>query len=843
MNYFCCDELRREAVINHTGLNGIDFLEVVDRDATLATERQRVLRIAFLKKPAPAGLEADNVLITGGERITNVRADDVRYDGDILVVHVNTPGDYSTYTLRLVKAEGSGDPPDGLDPVLSAIDFSFKVECGSDFDCLARHICSSKQYPRPEINYLAKDYASFKQLMLDRMVLLMPQWKERNAADLGIALVELLAYVGDRLSYQQDAVATEAYLNTARQRISVRRHARLVDYFVHEGCNSRVWVQVQVTGNVTLPKGTPLLTRLEGQSTRFSVNSPSLQQAMGQQPEVFETMHTAPFFPSHNEIAFYTWGDERCCLKKGATQATLKDDTDANKRLLLCPGDVLIFEERLGPKTGLETDADLRHRHAVRLTRVTPEAKQSISGGIVSRTAKPPVTDPLTGQAVVKIEWHDEDALPFSLWISSETDKEHGQRYITNVSVARGNVVLADHGTTLPDSDLGTVPKPTLFREPSCKGDPCSEQERFSLPPRFRPRLKERPVTHAVPYPYREENFPASACAAMLFSPGDALAAVTRMDCEQEGRVLSWAVKRDLLNSTGDAKECVLEVEADGAAYLRFGDNEHGLRPSAGAHFNVTYRMGNGTRGNVGAEAIRHIVSNDQGIEKVRNPLPAAGGVDPESIEEVRQKAPSAFRIQERAVTPEDYAAVAERHPEVQRAAATLRWTGSWHTVFVTIDRVAGRPVDDVFKKKMRDHIERYRMAAQDVEIDAPLFVSLEIEMLVCVKPDYFRGEVRAALELVFSNRILPDGRRGVFHPDNFSFGQTVYLSPLYAAAQAVAGVASVRITKFQRQGRDSDEALHAGKLVLERLEIPRLDNDPNFREHGLFTMSFLGGK
>ena len=65
----------------------------------------------------------------------------------------------------------------------------------------------------------------------------------------------------------------------------------------------------------------------------------------------------------------------------------------------------------------------------------------------------------------------------------------------------------------------------------------------------------------------------------------------------------------------------------------------------------------------------------------MRNPLPAQGGIEPESIEEVRQKAPSAFRTQERAVTPEDYAEVAQRCGlDVQRAAATFRWTGSWRT-------------------------------------------------------------------------------------------------------------------------------------------------------------------
>ena len=70
--------------------------------------------------------------------------------------------------------------------------------------------------------------------------------ERRREADLGIALAELIAYVGDPLSYQQDAVATEAYLQTARSRISLRRHALLVDYHVHDGCNARTWMQLQV---------------------------------------------------------------------------------------------------------------------------------------------------------------------------------------------------------------------------------------------------------------------------------------------------------------------------------------------------------------------------------------------------------------------------------------------------------------------------------------------------------------------------------------------------------------------------------------------------------------------
>ena len=104
-------------------------------------------------------------------------------------------------------------------------------------------------------------------------------------------------------------------------------------------------------------------------------------------------------------------------------------------------------------------------------------------------------------------------------------------------------------------------------------------------------------------------------------------------------------------------------------------------------------------------------------------------------------------------------------------------------------------------------------------------------------------GDVKAALLKIFSNRVLPNGALGVFHPDNFSFGQPVYLSRLYAAAQAVDGVASVQITKLMRQGDNNNDAVDTGQLSLGRLEIARLDNDPDYPDHGVFTLIMKGGK
>jgi hypothetical protein len=212
-------------------------------------------------------------------------------------------------------------------------------------------------------------------------------------------------------------------------------------------------------------------------------------------------------------------------------------------------------------------------------------------------------------------------------------------------------------------------------------------------------------------------------------------------------------------------------------------------------------------------------------------------------MEEIRRDAPEAFRTQQRAVTEADYARAAERDLRVQRAAATLRWTGSWHTVFITVDPFAGLADAFDLPGSVRNLIEPFRMAGHDLEIDSPRYVPLEISMFVCVKPDYFRSDVRSALLDVFSNDVLRDGRKGVFHPDFFTFGQTVHLSPLYAAAQSVAGVASVQITLFRRQGRPESNGLAAGFLSMNRLEIARLDNDPSFAERGLFKLSLGGGR
>ena len=85
--------------------------------------------------------------------------------------------------------------------------------------------------------------------------------------------------------------------------------------------------------------------------------------------------------------------------------------------------------------------------------------------------------------------------------------------------------------------------------------------------------------------------------------------------------------------------------------------------------------------------------------------------------------------------------------------------------------------------------------------------------------------------------------QKGLFAPDTFTFGQTVYLSPIYAAARKVAGVTSVTATIFQPQGVNATSYLAKGEIPLGPFQIASMDNDPSFPNHGQLTLMLKGGK
>ena len=297
-----------------------------------------------------------------------------------------------------------------------------------------------------------------------------------------------------------------------------------------------------------------------------------------------------------------------------------------------------------------------------------------------------------------------------------------------------------------------------------------------------------------------------------------------------------WEPRFDLLGSGPDDLHFVVEMDNEGRAHLRFGDGALGEQPPAGSAFYADYRVGSGTRGNVGGEAIAHVVLINMSVSgvdlHVRNPLPAVGGVDAEPLAEVKLYAPFTFRKRlERAIIAGDYAQIAKREFDLalQQAAAKLVWTGSWYEADVAIDPRGTESAAGRLTKTVDARLERYRRMGHDLRVEVARYVPLDIELKVCVKAAYLRGHVKAALLDVFSNRTLRGGKLGFFHPDRFTFGDGIHLSQIVAAAQAVEGVDSVAVTTLQRLFEAKNQELENGVLPLGPFEIAQVDNDPTF--------------
>ena len=884
-NDLICDtDLRRQKIRETAGINGLDFVvDITDPNDS----SQVTLKLYFIKR-APNGLIPEDFAIhplepfeadSAGFEIESVtcvspQEQDKAYDsGQYYDVDSYVQLDCTKNTIRNEfvltipmreppePADGQNDEPEipdlRLDPLFAELRFSLLSDGNraSELDCQTEESCPTDEHLSEllptEINYLGRDYAGFRKLILDRLSQTLPDWQERHVPDIGIAVVEILAYVGDHLSYFQDAVATEAYLDTARQRISVRRHARLVDYRMHEGCSARTWLHLETTQDISLPAAeTTFITgvdRLSAPLERLPVWD-DLRDLPPSMYEVFEPLGTGENIElkeAHNRIELYTWGSEDCCLMQGSTSATLidaelppedssPDDQDSisepSRLLALKPGNILIFEEVLGPASGLAADADLNHRHAVRLLTVKPGR------------------DALYDQPIVAVTWALEDALPFDLCLSAIGPAPFCER-ITNVSVARGNVILVDHGQTVPCEELGVVEplESTLV----CIGEGRPSEVMVTNAP-FEPELLKENLTYSEPLPQPEEIDLTPARDSLVQDPRRALPAVLlrsgrQLQCAQLNpaavETRTWFPVIDLLASDYDDQHFMVEIDNAGRAHLRFGDGQLGQAPFVGERYLADYRVGKGEAGNVGAEAIRHIVTRNlvDGVTITpRNPLAAVGGVDPEPLADVKLFAPHAYRRWlERAIIADDYTEIVMRDfaEKLQAARSTIThiWPDEIHIegappslnakqdfVIIAIDPIGQIDFPAELAQEVEQHLAHYRRIGHVVKVVPARYVGLKLTFEIHVHSNTLKGQIKAVLLDRLSDRSLTGGKLGFFHPDRTTFGQGVYLSDLVASIQAVEGVTHVVVTDFKADGSETttEDNMKSGLIPLDHLEI-----------------------
>ena len=205
---------------------------------------------------------------------------------------------------------------------------------------------------------------------------------------------------------------------------------------------------------------------------------------------------------------------------------------------------------------------------------------------------------------------------------------------------------------------------------------------------------------------------------------------------------------------------------------------------------------------------------------------------------------PEAYRARQlRAVTLADYIARAQEVPGVARAVASYAWTGSWRTVRIVLDPVGSTVPDPALLDAVAAHLEAVRLIGEDLELRPPRLVPLAIEVTVCLSPDAWVDDLRDVIEQELSDGYTPDGRRGLFHPDDWTFGQSLHESLITGRLQALPGVEHVLSVSMRRWDAPTGGAPAAPVLDAAFDEIFLVENDPDHLERGSLTLILKGGR
>jgi hypothetical protein len=741
---------------------------------------------------------------------------------NVLSLTVEPIGDYSTYTL--------GVRFQNVDPLFNEIDFRFRPGCFTN-DCAPEWCPAPPPLPEPEIDYLAKDFDSFKHTLIVAMEQRVPGWRPTSEADLDQVLIELFSAAADELSDYQDRVMNEAYLSTARKRVSLARHANLMNYYIHEGNQASAWLALELPpgANAILPPG--LVAGTHG--------GPDHPQS-----QVFMTKQETRVHQLLNRIRLHTWSGAIPTLASGSTRAdlALSAPSQANAafvRDLIADGEVrhLLVQEHLNPATGLLPGRDPAKRQLLTLIPGSAE--------IIHDPNPLAPADPNQGVWVVRVRWREklERTYCFRIVEPIVTD---------DVALFHGNLVLAYHGrprrmTFLhPDEPIldpetqrhYELPSPDDCRpEPDCgPDDPCAAD---ALVGRRRGVTCRLPDEETVLY----RNSP----------PGGEFPSLSTiaLDVQLAGSLIAdpWDEVPDLIHSDDGSESgdhFTVDTDEELRSSLRFGNGINGRELPERATVRCTWQAGAPLAGNVGVDTVNGLdASLNPGLltdATVWNPFDVTDGRDPETPAEIIRRVPEAYRARQlRAVTPADYARRAEEVTGVARAAARYAWTGSWRTVQVAIDPIGTHVLEPELRLQVIRHLETVRLIGEDLEVRPPIYVPLQIFVSLCVDAAYWPEDLRFVLEQELSDGYTPDGRKGFFHPDNWTFGQSLRASELSGRILSVQGVDHVVSISMRRW--DAATPGTSDVITVRANEIIRVQNDPDHMEEGSIALDLQGGR
>ncbi|HEX7048861.1 MAG TPA: putative baseplate assembly protein [Longimicrobiales bacterium] len=360
-------------------------------------------------------------------------------------------------------------------------------------------------------------------------------------------------------------------------------------------------------------------------------------------------------------------------------------------------------------------------------------------------------------------------------------DLEHAlvHAYPLADAVVYGNVVPITHGETVVEQALGS-------------GDRSLAGQRFTL--------------HRQPTSYIHDATAARGVASTL---------------EVFVNDARWTAVESLAESGPEDRHYSIEVDEAGVTSFTFGDGRHGARlPTGRDNVRVRYRVGLGADGNVAPGTIRTMPRPLPFIESAFNPAGAAGGADPETVDEMRRIAPVTIRTLDRAVSLADYADLALSYAGIAKARADWDREDGRRIVRLTVAAVGGQPMTAPLKDALRAYLDARRSPHHRLRIRDYQRLPIRLELDVHVLPDHLRLETKVRVERAlgagYTGEDGASGEPGYFRFERRDFGGALYLSDIYGLVERVQGVDHVLATAFHPESAEPP-----AEQVMDRIEIP----------------------
>jgi len=301
---------------------------------------------------------------------------------------------------------------------------------------------------------------------------------------------------------------------------------------------------------------------------------------------------------------------------------------------------------------------------------------------------------------------------------------------------------------------------------------------------------------------------------------------------------LKWTYFQRIVDALASDPAYTLSTDGNNVVSVTFGDGVTGQVPTAGAKITADYMVGGGSTGNVAANTLTQPGPNawPQGVISATNPNPASGGADAETLDHIRIHAPLSITAINRAVTLDDFAALALNIPSIAKASAMstaynavdvfIHPAGDFFgfgnnptTTVAALNAAVGALAPALTNSSYTGYFDDKKMVTTSVVVIPPQYqngavrstgyVPCNVTATVQVLPQYQTAAVQSAVIAAV---------KSLFLFSVVDFGYRVSLSSVYHAIMNVEGVDYVNVNALYR----NEVAVSTGDIVCASFEIPQ---------------------